>query len=336
MSTVNPFANVASEAAKYEDQTQVQEITSRVPEAGKTVGRLIEYIELGPQPQEYQGKKKPDHEEVRITFELLHPKKNVHEYDGTTFTDTISWRGPKKFTSKSGFYKLMQQMKYGRDDIVHMAQMLGEAFIITVFHNEVEKDGKKRVYANLFKDQMCKIESPRVEDPLTGDVKMVPVPDATREIRCFIWAQPTIECWNSIFIDGTYTIKVDGKEVEKSKNWMQDTIMAGPAFPESATCAMLSGAGQLPGQDQLAAAGLGAVPKESVSDDLDLDAMAAGAAQKAAGGTENPKPTQTAPEEKKTSPAPSQAQAAGNGPAQGASASTEAPSADDALAALGL
>lgn len=99
-------------------------------------------------------------------FELLSPK-----YIQTVTVDNeekkiphiISFKIAKKLNYKAKFVKLFGQLRYGRENIKHMAQMLNDPFIVTVFHNESEKDGKKTVYANLNDAKgTYHIKSPRI------------------------------------------------------------------------------------------------------------------------------------------------------------------------------
>lgn len=266
----NPFASVIASAAETEDQTKAVSAERRVIPAGMAMARLIEYVELGPQPQSFNGQPKPDCEEVRVAFELFggNGKYSYTNADGETVNDVISWRGAKRLNPKSQFFKMMKKMVYGRDGITHMAQMLGEAFLLEVKHRTSEKDGKETVYANIFVDSECNILAPVQNDVLTGETKALPVPEPTRQFRCFIWKSPTPECWDSIFIDGSRTVKDGDKEVEKSNNWMQEMLLSSPAFAGSALEAMLAqksaADGGLPPIDDSAAIGQ---PLAAVSDD---------------------------------------------------------------------
>lgn len=268
----NPFASVINTAAQTEDQTKAVSTERRIIPAGMAMARLIEYVELGPQPQSFNGKPKPDCEEVRVAFELFggNGKYTYTNADGETVNDVISWRGAKKLNPKSQFFKLMKKMVYGRDGITHMAQMLGEAFLLEVKHRTSEKDGKETVYANIFGDSECNIMAPVQNDVLTGESHPISVPEPTRPFRCFIWKNPTPECWESIFIDGSRTVKDGDKEVEKSNNWMQEMLLASPAFAGSALEAMLAQSaaadGGLPPIDGADALG----PKFPDPDDTDI------------------------------------------------------------------
>lgn len=241
------IAELAAKAAANEDQTETVsggEYEFTPPPAGKTIGRLVEYIEIGKQPQApYQGKPKPDAEMVWIGFELLHPKKNIKEIEiegegKKTVADFIRIRLSKKLGEKAKFKKLFNKLQYGRGDKKHIAQMLGEAFILEVYHNKSE-DGKK-TYVNLDKDGEYGISAPFIIDPLTDERKDVPVPAQIRPTRIFLWDFPNKETWDSLFIDGTRTVKVDGKDTEVSKNYVQEVIKSATNYEGSALHQMLS------------------------------------------------------------------------------------------------
>lgn len=245
-----------AEAAEAEDHTQVvstDDFSFDPPPAGVTVGRFIEYIEVGLHGQKpHKGKAKKDAEEVRVTFELLHPKKNIKEIekeDGTkiTIADRITVKLRKSLHEKASFRKLFDKMAYGRQDIKHFAQMLGEGFVITVYHNEVDKDGKKRTYANIqAEDGSWAVGAPVVVDPITETSKKVQIPEALSGLRMFLWNHPTQETWDSLFIDGDKEIKdAEGGVTTVSKNWIQNLIMKAKNFKGSPVEDMLNGAAVL-------------------------------------------------------------------------------------------
>lgn len=255
-------AELAAMAAEQEDQTKVVttgDYERNIPEAGKTVGRLIEYIEMGKRPGgSYLGKEKPAAEKVRLTFELLAPK-HIKEYEvegeKKQRASRISVTLKKSLSDKAKFKKLFNKMTYGRDGIKHIAQMLGEAFIIGVYHNVVKADGKDNTYVNLNpKDGEYDIGAPVITDPLSGDVTKVPVRDALSPIRIFLWNNPTPETWDALFIDGTHTVKDEkGVETEVSNNWMQEMLLGALDYEGSALAQMLAGLTDLPADEEEAA-----------------------------------------------------------------------------------
>ena len=156
MTKKNHLQDLIAKAVEVEDQTETQttgDFSYDPPAAGRTTARFIEYIELGTQKQKpYMGKPKQSKEKVRITFELL-GKKNIKEIEVNgekrQIADKISVTVPKSLHEKANFKKLFEKMRYGRDDIKHMAQMLSEGFLVTITHNVVKKDKTEVTYANL-------------------------------------------------------------------------------------------------------------------------------------------------------------------------------------------
>ena len=258
---------LANQAAKLSNHNETKASTDfPLPPAGKTVGRFVEYIELGVQKKLYAGKTTyvP---KVKLGFELLHPK-NIREVeiDGvkTKRADRIT---PTPYTlslhEKAGFYKLYDSMKYKREDIAHMSQMLGEAFVFDIEHNTVPgANGKPgKTYANI-----KAISAPQVEDALAGTVKKLAVPPAMSELKIFLFDNPTQDTWDSLFIDGTREVKdAKGSVTQKSKNWIQEMILGANNFGGSALEQLLGGADELPEFQEEAT--------EEVSEEAELDEL---------------------------------------------------------------
>lgn len=245
------LAQLKALAAQTEDQTDTTAggYDFDLAPAGTTVGRLVEYIELGKHPQpDYAGKAKDPADMVFMKVELLAPK-NRHEYQDADKNDrvrydTISFRISKKLNDKAKYTKLFNQMRSGRDDVTHMAQMIGEPLRFKVFHNvSKNKASKETTYANLWdKDGVMDIGVPKFQpDPLVDEWKDMPVAEATLPFKLFLFNNPTPETWDSIFIDGTRKVKDGDVETEVSKNWIQELIMSAVDFEGSRLEAMLGG-----------------------------------------------------------------------------------------------
>lgn len=251
---VNSLVGQAHEAEQYQDQTQETSNFDDGPyPAGFTTARFVGYVEVGKRKQKpYMGKDKPDCMEVRLYFELNGPQHcREIEVDGETKTVTniISIKLALKVGDKAGFSKLMKKMTYGRD-IKHMARMLGEGFLIKVVHNTVAKTDDKpaKTYANMKDDDgNWLISAPVVTDQLTNEVRNATVPEARAPFKLLYLSNPTREQWDSIFIDGTRTVKdAKGVEREESKNWLQQDIVQNMiGFEGSALHALISGVGAL-------------------------------------------------------------------------------------------
>lgn len=256
---LNDLINEANEAAdELENQSEARAggFDREVPPAGPTPARFIGYVEVGKRKQKpYQGKEKPDSDEVRLYFELNGKKhRREIEVDGNKreVTNTLTVKITKKLSENAAFFKLFNKMRYGRDTVKHMSQMLGEGFLINVQHNQGEaKDGKPAtVYANL-KDadgNWCIGAPMYLTDPLDADsLAPLPVPEVTQNIRLFLWDKPSKKQWDSLFIDGTRKVKdAKGNETEVSRNWLQEDIVQNATnFEGSALQALLGGLGGL-------------------------------------------------------------------------------------------
>lgn len=247
-------------AVEHEDQTDVTaggDFEYVPPKAGPTVGRFVGYIELGPQPQTYQGKPKEPVEEVRLIFELLSPAHNIKEVEingeKKKISDLIAFNVPKKLNEKAKYVKIFNAMRYGREftkdnkPLKHMAQMLGEAFKLNIWHNVVDKGHNKgKTYANLHDGNGAwGIYAPVAVDELAGTSVDISdrIPASLQPgIKIFLWGNPTKDTWDSLFIDGENTVKqADGTEVTKSKNWLQELIMSSTSYEGSKLQQMLGG-----------------------------------------------------------------------------------------------
>lgn len=321
------IAELAALAAETDDQTEVQvagDYEREVIPEGPNFARLVEYIECGKHPQKpYQGKEKPPAEMLRLTFELLHPKKSIIEYevDGVTKKrgQLITIRMKKSLSDKATFKKIFNAMTYGRDSIKHMAQMLGEPFLVNVFHNKSkDAQGKEVVYANLNNSEgVYSIGAPKHVDPITQETTdLAPhISQPFAPLRIFLWNNPTKETWDSLFIDGTREVKdKDGNVTNESKNWLQEYILSAINAEGSALSSMLSGVADLPLSEPVAT--VVAAPTAAPV------AKAATAKSPSETGTLDSIPDATAKPAEAAKPAP---------------ATTAAKSsANDALAALGL
>lgn len=251
--------DLVGRAAKRNDQTQTKTGSGEFtpPAAGKTSARFVDYIEVGMQKQKpYKGKEKAPAAKVYVTFELL-GKNNIRQItkdDNSVVevADRITVPLTLSLHEKAAFKKLFKKMTYGRQEIVHMAQMLGEEFRVTVVHNETGEGDSKRVYANITdEDGNFLVESPfKIEEDEDGNVigkKKIPVRPALSPIRLFLWDEPTDETWASLFIDGDREVKDDkGKTKTVSKNWIQNMITSAVNFEGSPIQAFLEGSSDLP------------------------------------------------------------------------------------------
>lgn len=150
---------------------------------------------------------------VVLTFELHGAQHPVKKIDGEDVPVRIDVQETLSMHENANFRRLFEGMKAGRDNIRHMAQMLGEAFSVEVFHHH-GKDGK--VYAYLREQNgPYRISPPLLKNPMTGETVPLDVPAAVSTTRCFLFKVADKEMWDSIYIPGTYP---DGNSKDKYRD----------------------------------------------------------------------------------------------------------------------
>jgi len=218
---MSKFANAIAAAAEVEDinEAQAGDFGPSIPE-GPCRLRFSGYIEIGKQEKEWKGVKK-DVEKAYLIFEVSGPKIEARE-DGEPHTVRVQLN--KSQSEKSAYYKLFRKMNQATGNKAKVfAQMLGEAFRGKIRHNVVGEGDDKRTYVNLTdEDGSFQIAPTYYNDEETGERKEVPVAPMKGPERCFIWAFPDKDQWDSLFIDGEWEAK-DGKPA-KSKNFYQERI----------------------------------------------------------------------------------------------------------------
>lgn len=260
MSKLDKFKSAADKAAERDNHQESKQVSNFEPAPeGITPARLVDYIELGVQKRKaFRGKEKKPVPHAIITFELL-GKKHIKdiEVDGKTIqiANRVSMTLPIMTDSRASFKKLFEKMRYGRDDIKHMSQMLGEAFKVRVTHNVVGEKDDKRTYVNLTdSDGTYLIDHPysvTEEEDEYGEIirkrKKLNVPEMISEPRMFLFDDPNSIMWESIFIDGTREVSNDkGENKTVSNNWIQERIKSALNFEGSATQSFLEGSEDLP------------------------------------------------------------------------------------------
>lgn len=196
------------------------------PPEGPVLLRFVEYVELGKRRSEYAGEVKVL-DKVQMVFELHGPK-----YNGERIRIVETW----SLHDKANFKKLFLAMRNGDNSITHMAQMLGKPFKGRIFHSKFTgRDGKEKVSAKLRDANGYHITAPISEDPETGEVKVLNVPEAKSPLRLFLWDFADQAMWDSLYMDG---VMPDGR----SKNFIQNDIREAVNFPGSRIDRLLSGA----------------------------------------------------------------------------------------------
>lgn len=222
------------------------------PAEGPTRLRLVSYIEIGKQKDDFQGKPR-NRDKAVLVFELSGPKHppTVGE-DGTKYPQRIEIEETLSLNEKANFFKLFTRMNYA-GKAKHMAELLGEAFKGTVVHRKYKKkDGSEGVAAELRNKQTgYTIEPPRYEvvdeNGPTGEFKVLPVDPPISPIKGFLWNYADKSDWDSIFIDGQYDERKNDKgEViapARSKNKYQNKIKLAVNFAGSPIHGILAAGG---------------------------------------------------------------------------------------------
>lgn len=219
----------AQAAATGVDMTEVQKGGGgKLLPAGGCLGRLVEYIEFGKQPQEFGGKAKDPMMEIQLGFALYGP--GIQNDDGTPYI-LRPYSIALSRNDKAKAFKTFAKMNW-KNQYTHFAQMIGEAFLLQIVHADKSKTDKT---------QVSRLDLDGVRPPLDAlTAQPYPVPEVRDEdISIFLWDYPDLDSWNSLKIDGTYD---DGK----SKNRIQETILGATDFAGSPLEQLLKSAG-LPG-----------------------------------------------------------------------------------------
>lgn len=268
---------------------------SRLYPAGYAMARLVQYVEFGMQPQEYQGAAKAPALEFRMGFAIWgdtkpfgdagqpnsvppanRPQDLFHNPDGTPGI-IRTWYMKLGNNEKAGAKKAFDKMNY-KGNAKHFAQFLGQPFLVKIGIKPAVGDKPARNTLELADtlppfDQVSR--------------QPYPVPEAPDDLyQLFLWNKPTLAGWSSLKIEGTSD---DGK----SKNYLQDRIIAAVDFQGSPLEQLLRGAGAtLPSPEQLApaapAAPAPAVPATPVAPAVSLPVPSAVSPLPAAGVVQTP------------------------------------------------
>jgi hypothetical protein len=197
------------------------------PALGIARARFIGYLELGTHEEEYEGRTR-DREKVDLVFELSGPNHEPRKLeDGTLIPHRITVQETLSLEPWSNFFRLFADMNRAHGNTrTHMAELLGRAFLVEVFHRK-SKDGKK-VYANLKGPNGYNVKGTTVQDPISGKTVVVAVLAPITEIKYFIWDAADLEMWDSIYIPGEWEARKNEKgeiiSPARSKNVLQEKI----------------------------------------------------------------------------------------------------------------
>ena len=216
----------AQRAAAMETAADMTEVVSgggnaRLLPAGPAIVQLISYVELGMQPQTFNGVAKPAKAMVQLGFAIYGPQ--YANEDGTPY---IMY--PYAFTldqnEKAKAIAIFKAMNW-EGNSTHFSQFLGKYFVGKIVHERKSKADEK-IVSRLD----LKAFAPPL-DAMTGKPYTVPAVNEDM-LEWFFFDQPTVASWNALYREGAFD---DGG----SKNRIQETITGATNFVGSALEAML-------------------------------------------------------------------------------------------------
>ena len=181
---------------------------------GYAFGRLVEYIEFGNQPQEFQGQAKAPALEFTLGFALT--GQGYQNDDGTPYI-VRTYNTALSRNEKSRAFKMFKALNW-KGTAKSFAQLLGETFLVKIKQVPKSKTDPK-IVSRIDLDGFLPPLDPVTRQPY-------PVAEAPDDMyRLFLWSRPTKEAWDSLHIEGEY----EGK----SKNRIQEQILAALDFQGS-------------------------------------------------------------------------------------------------------
>lgn len=236
---INALLALANEAA--ETSVDMNEAVkggggSRLLPAGYAFAQLVEYVEMGMHPQEYNGKAKDPAMEVQLGFALTgvapdpaNPGQflNYANDDGTPYI-LRPWPFAISRNEKAKAYLLFKALNW-KGTAKTFAQLLTQKWCIKIVHEAKSKTDATIVSRMDLKSILPPVESagPRAGQPYD-------IPDAPASMyRLFLWDKPTLAGWESLKIEGEYESEENGVKVKKSKNRVQETILSALNFAGS-------------------------------------------------------------------------------------------------------
>lgn len=219
------LANQAAETSKDLTVAEKGGGGGRLLPAGYAFGRLVEYVEYGNQPQEFQGKAKDPALEFNLGFALT--GQGYQNDDGTPYVVRTFTIAMSAF-EKSRAFLLFKALNW-KGTAKTFAQLLNETFLVKIVHVPKSKTDPTVV---------SRIDLTGFLPPLDPVTKApYPIAECPADLfRLFLWDYPTKQAWDSLFIDGTNDDKT-------SRNRIQETILGALDFQGSALQSLLMQSG---------------------------------------------------------------------------------------------
>ena len=187
---------------------------------GWSIARFTSYIESGKHVELFKGKPKDPKLMCRLGFHLMSP--DYLNDDGTPyFIETLD--KPRDRNEKSWTFKTFKQMNY-KGTAKNFPQLLDEVYLVEIV-DYVSKNAPPGSEPMSVIGQI----TPGV-DRISGKPYDAPVAPS---LFLFSWAMPTLEAWDSFFVDGI------SEKTGKSRNWRQEKMAGATDFKGSALEALL-------------------------------------------------------------------------------------------------
>jgi hypothetical protein len=218
MSILQSLLQQANTEAELNEDMSVATVggTAKLYPAGYAFCRLVEYVEHGDHMQSHNGVAKGNAPEAQLGFAVW--GEGIQNDDGTPVI-MRPWPFNLSRNEKAKAYKLFKKLNY-KGTAKRFSQLLGEGFLMKIVHTVPKKAGEavKSV-----------IDLEGFMPPFDAMSKQpYAIPAAPDNVyRLFLWEQPTLPMWQSLFVEGKWD---DGK----SKNRVQETCLSASNFTGSA------------------------------------------------------------------------------------------------------
>ncbi len=210
------------------------------PAEGMVRLRFIGYVEMGKHESEFKGVKKQS-ARVRLYFEASGPKHQPKDIEGKLYPHIIVVEESLSFNDKANWPKLFAKLNYAKS-ATHPVELLGGAYLANIRHKKWARAGEDKNKPETWtgvdvtlrgEDGAYTLRGPTLIqiDDETGEeyTKQVPVAEALTPLKAFLWENPDMDQWQSLFIEGEYPERKDkdGNVVKaaSSKNVIQAKIM---------------------------------------------------------------------------------------------------------------
>lgn len=199
---------------------------ARLLPEGYCLATLVEYVEYGQQPQEFNGVAKDPAMDFQLAFALHTP--GFCNEDGTPYIFRPYTLSLSR-NEKANAYLTFKAMNW-KGTKTHFAQLLSDGFLLKFEHKQpnaaqAAAGGKVKSTLNL------KATLPPM-DALSKMPYPLPAVDSTL-YKLFLWSNPQVETWASFFQEGKYD---DGG----SKNRVQEKMLSALDFHGSPLHLMLT------------------------------------------------------------------------------------------------